>query len=98
MGLNSFSDLTDEEYKEKYLLPPGFEANFQCDGAQAATTNLTDTVDWSSKGAVTSVRNVGSCKSSYAISTIETIETTYFRTKNFLNSFSAQQIIDCSGG
>jgi len=54
-------------------------------------------VDWVSKGAVSSVKNQGSCEASYAFSTVGGVEG-YYATQllSALIEFSAQQLVDCS--
>ena len=54
-------------------------------------------VDWVSYGAVSPVKNQGSCQASYAFSAIGSLEgfmVTYYGGE--VKSFSAQQLIDCS--
>jgi hypothetical protein len=51
MGLNSFSDLSDDEFSAIYLSQIEEEtSNFECSGSQASTTNLPDSIDWVAKG------------------------------------------------
>ena len=54
VGLNEFSDWTHAEYKR--LL--GFKgSDKQSDAEPLDTSNLADSVDWRTKGAVTAVKN-----------------------------------------
>lgn len=57
LEMNLFADLTNEEFAAKYLMtnPTGgsgveLQDTKKCVGPQAPTTNLPDSVDWSTKG------------------------------------------------
>lgn len=53
-------------------------------------------IDWVLRGAVTPVRNEGSCIATYAFSAIGGIEGVAAISSKALVEFSVQQIIDCS--
>lgn len=55
-------------------------------------------VDWVAKGAVSPVKDQGSCLASYAFSAIgavESVSAIYYKNPT---EFSVQQILDCSSG
>jgi len=92
--MNEFGDLTQEEFGELYLSK--FEANEIKDIHVFDTTNLPTSVDWTTKGAVTAVKNQGQCGSCWSFSTTGSVEGLHFLEGNTLVSLSEQQLMDCS--
>jgi C1A family cysteine protease len=101
-GLNKFSDLSPEEFKNLYLMSNGIPAN------QEAKQNvltpsielgaLPEYIDWEEKGAVTPVKNQEQCGSCWAFSTAEAIESANILTGKFNADnidLAPQQIVDC---
>merc|ERR1711972_1305501 len=78
LGINQFSDLTQEEFKGQYL--GGYKAlsNPATSESRAfvkkAIKDLPETVDWRDMDAVTDVKNQGQCGSCWAFATTEMIE------------------------
>lgn len=68
----------------------------QCTGKQAPASNLPNEVNWADKGAVTPVKNQGQCGSCWAFSTTGSLEGAHFIATQKLDSFSEQQLVDCS--
>jgi C1A family cysteine protease len=100
LGLNIFSDLTNEEFRSAYLMPKGTikshhteETAFQIpEGFQAPTS-----VDWVSQGKTVTVLNQGQCGSCWAFSTVESIDSAYAVTQNIAPpNLSEQQVVSCS--
>lgn len=63
LGLNRFADLTNEEYRSKYLGTKklGSKKRLSDRYAPKDSDNLPDSVDWREKGAVTDIKDQGSC-------------------------------------
>jgi len=70
-----------EPYSDKLLLPP-FSSDL-------------DSISWYQTGILDSVGNQGKCGSSYAFSTISSIESLLAIKSGLVESFSEQHIIDC---
>ena len=95
VGLNEFSDLTAEEWKMKL----GYRAQDRVAAQRVEvldTSNLADSIDWRTKGAVTPVKNQQQCGSCWAFSTTGAVEGAMFVSTGKLQSYSEQQLVDCS--
>jgi len=96
--LNKFADLTSGEFKNIYL---GYRPDLR--RAPRTLSDLqvgaypTGSLDWSTKGAVTGIKDQGQCGSCWAFSTTGSVEGTVFLMAGHLTSLSEQQLVDCAG-
>jgi len=96
MGINQFSDLTPSEFEKIYL---GYihRPNAQRNEADLSGLEAANDVDWTTKGAVTPIKDQAQCGSCWAFSTTGSTEGANFVSKSELKSLSEQQLVDCSG-
>jgi C1A family cysteine protease len=104
---NQFTDLTTDEFV-KFVhgkngkcysgKRPQFTIGRKGTVSTQKSRQATDppSVDWTTKGVVTPVKNQGDCGSCWAFSTTGSIECNYAIAHGVLNSLSEQQLVDCS--
>jgi KDEL-tailed cysteine endopeptidase len=101
-ALNEFADLTWQEFRGTYVggFKPSIEKRWE--GLRHLGTHkysgaeLPSEVDWTTKGAVTPVKNQGQCGSCWAFSTTGSLEGAWQIANGKLVSISEQQLVDCS--
>jgi len=100
-GPTKFSDLTNDEFKEKYLIKNFTSPLVRGEAVEVFTPpqnfpqSYPSNYSWVTKGATTPIYNQGQCGSCWAFSTTESIESMNFLAGKTLTSLSMQQIVDC---
>lgn len=103
MGATKFADLTKQEFARLYLNNGGYNnathnrvKDYNWTMLSTNVSALPTSVDWTTKGAVTPVKDQQQCGSCWAFSTTGALEGAWFVKKKALVNLSEQQLVDCS--
>jgi len=98
MGVNQFSDMSQEEFVEKVLTKMTNLHTLQPKTFIEETYEpIPNGVDWRTSGAVSPVKNQGQCGSCWSFSTTGLLESTYKIKRGSMPNYSEQQLVDCCG-
>ena len=100
-GVNQFTDLTKEEFKDTYLGLKTFPSSLssaerRLKEARNTTRQLPDSVNWVEEGAVTGVKDQGACGSCWAFSLTSQVESYNYLATGQLVELSTQQVTSCT--
>jgi KDEL-tailed cysteine endopeptidase len=98
MAVNKFADMTPSEWRSIYAngLSNNSYANRTYSRVLQMKTALPTSVDWTTVGAVTPIKDQGQCGSCWAFSATGALEGAAFLKNGNLYNMSEQQLIDCS--
>jgi C1A family cysteine protease len=96
LAMNEFTDLSWEEFSSTHLgfIPEVTEPTE--DVSSVGDVDAPSSIDWTSRGAVTPVKNQGGCGSCWTFSATGAVEGAVQIKTGRLNSVSEQQILDCN--
>ena len=96
-GITKFSDLTRQEFARTYL-----NLNFNSMALlnlKPVTVKISneapEAFDWRNQGAVSDIKDQGSCGSCWAFATVANLEGLYAEKKGVIKTFSEQMLVDC---
>ena len=96
VGLNDFSDWTEEEYKH-YIGPKiSNESSSSSEKKEGVKNPPPESVDWTTKGVVPPVHNDKPCGAGWAIIAASTIQSRLAINRGDMGELSAEQFNDCS--
>lgn len=97
-GVTEFADMTLNEYKMRtglLMRRPEDTNDIGNSLAEIPDIELPESFDWREKGAVTPVKNQGSCGSCWAFSVTGNVEGIHAVKTGKLESYSEQELVDC---
>lgn len=99
MGINQFTDLTPQEFKDQFV--GGLRAevgSYGCKSFSSSASGAPSSIDWRQKGVVNPVRDQGQCGSCWAFATTANAESVWAISTGQLLDLSEEFLVDCASG
>jgi C1A family cysteine protease len=98
MGVNQFTDLTPDEFKNQWVGGYKQVQSFGCSSFSSHGSNLPVSIDWTTKGVVNSIRDQGQCGSCWAFATTSNAESVWAISTGNLLDLSEEYLVNCASG
>ena len=99
MGINQFTDLTPQEFKDQYVGGLRSEVgSYGCKSFSSGASGSPYSIDWRQKGVVNPVRDQGQCGSCWAFATTANAESVWAISSGKLLDLSEEFLVDCATG
>ena len=99
MGINQFTDLTPQEFKDQFVGGLRTEVgSYGCKSFSSGASGAPSSIDWRQKGAVNPVRDQGQCGSCWAFATTANAESVWAISSGQLLDLSEEFLVDCASG
>jgi C1A family cysteine protease len=99
MGINQFTDLTPQEFKDQFV--GGLRAevgSYGCKSFSSSASGAPSSIDWRQMGVVNPVRDQGQCGSCWAFATTANAESVWAISTGQLLDLSEEFLVDCASG
>jgi KDEL-tailed cysteine endopeptidase len=99
MGVNQFTDLTAEEFKQQFTGGLKTEVgSYGCGIFTSTASNSPSSMDWRNRNAVTTVKDQGQCGSCWSFSSTGSAEGAWAIATGKLIDLSEEQLVECATG